>query len=219
MSDRHEQGRRHAPALAARTRRLPAGATALGAPAGQGQCHALCSPNVGIVHTLARPGQQLKPGDAFAKLSQLGVEYTLQVPAGAFGQVVASALHCEGEALAQLPVQFDSELLVLDPEASGEFSAQASAAAHAQSAGGETFAAPSSGRFYQRPSPDRPPFIEVGQVIKSGQTVGLLEIMKTFTRIQFGGPGLPESVKVVELLAQDDDELASGDPIFRFEPA
>lgn len=219
MSDRHEQGRRHAPVQAARARRLPAGQSALEAPAGQGQQQALCAPNVGIVHTLARPGQQLQPGDAFAKLRQLGVEVSLQVPPGAFGQVVASALTCGGEQKSELAVQFDSELLVLDPEASGEFSAQSAAAASAQSHGGETFNAPSSGRFYQRPSPDRPPFIEVGHVIKAGQTVGLLEIMKTFTRIQFGGPGLPESVKVTELLAQDDDELASGDPIFRFEPA
>lgn len=217
MSRRFEQGRRHSPILAARAKAIGQGESVLGAPASQGQQKLLCAPTVGEVHNLAKPGDALSPGDAFAKLTQLGTVYTLQVPPGAFGQVVASVLHAGTETLGTAAVAYDEGLVILDPNASAEFGAEQAVQTSASSNGGQSFPSPSSGRFYRRPSPDRPPFIEVGQEIQAGQTVGLLEIMKTFTRIQFGGPGLPETVKVVELLAQDDDELASGDPIFRFE--
>lgn len=217
MTRRYEQGRRHAPTLLARSKAIPAGEQRLGASPSEGQQWVLSSPTVGMVHSIARPGVQLSPGDAFAKLIQLGAETSLCVPPGAYGQVVASLLSQEGQTVGQAPAAYEQPLVVLDPNAGSSDTQAQAQQAQATSAGGQTFTSPSSGRFYRRPSPDRPPFLEVGQVIKTGQTVGLLEIMKTFTRIQFGGPGLPDSVKVLELLAQDDDELASGDPIFRFE--
>lgn len=43
---------------------------------------------------------------------------------------------------------------------------------------------PLPGVFYRRPAPDKPPFVEVGDRIEEGQTVGLVEIMKQFTEIR-----------------------------------
>lgn len=217
MPRRYEAGRRHTPHLSARHRALPTGESQLGSKAAVGGQQLLCAPCVGEVIALAEPGTLLSPGDSFAKLSELGLVHELRVPPGAFGQVTVSLLQHEGRG--SFPVQYDQPLLVLDPNLSAESSRIQATSASASAQGGLVFSSPSSGRFYQRPSPDRAPFIEVGQVIKRGQTVGLLEIMKTFTRIQFEGEGLPESIKVVELLAKDDDEVASGDPIFRFEEA
>jgi acetyl-CoA carboxylase biotin carboxyl carrier protein len=43
--------------------------------------------------------------------------------------------------------------------------------------------APSYGMFYAQPNPASPPYVVVGSVVKEGDTVGLLEIMKTYISI------------------------------------
>ena len=81
------------------------------------------------------------------------------------------------------------------------------------------FTSPSSGRFYHRAAPDKPAFVSVGQILERGQTIGLLEVMKTFTRINYDDPKLPVRAKVVAILAGDQADLARGDVILRLEPA
>jgi biotin carboxyl carrier protein len=79
--------------------------------------------------------------------------------------------------------------------------------------------APMSGRFYARPTPADPPFVSVGDVLSLQKTVGLLEVMKTFHRIHYGGTGLPERARVVRILANDGDDLRTGDAIVEVEDA
>ena len=43
--------------------------------------------------------------------------------------------------------------------------------------------APSYGMFYAQPDPSSPPYVSLGSMVKKGDTVGLLEIMKTFNAI------------------------------------
>ena len=43
--------------------------------------------------------------------------------------------------------------------------------------------APLVGTFYSTPSPDEPPFIEVGQSVKKGDTLFIIEAMKTMNEI------------------------------------
>ena len=73
--------------------------------------------------------------------------------------------------------------------------------------------APTSGRFYARPSPDKTPFVAAGDTITTGQTVGLIEVMKTFHRVLYGGEGLPESARIERVVPSDGDDLLAGDPI------
>ena len=40
------------------------------------------------------------------------------------------------------------------------------------------------GTFYTRPSPDKPPFVVKGTKVTEGQSVGLIEVMKTFSTIK-----------------------------------
>jgi acetyl-CoA carboxylase carboxyltransferase component len=44
--------------------------------------------------------------------------------------------------------------------------------------------APMEGTFYARPSPNAPPFVEPGGAVSQGQTIALIEVMKTFTPIR-----------------------------------
>jgi biotin carboxyl carrier protein len=72
--------------------------------------------------------------------------------------------------------------------------------------------APMSGVFYRRPSPDQPPYVEVGDTVKKKQVLALLETMKVFQKIKSPAEG-----KVVEIIAQNESPLADGDLIFILE--
>jgi acetyl-CoA carboxylase carboxyltransferase component len=79
--------------------------------------------------------------------------------------------------------------------------------------------APSSGRFWARPSPEKQSFVSVGDVVTAGQTVCLLEVMKTFHRVAYAGDGLPERARVLAIRPADGDDLAAGDVLIELEPA
>lgn len=43
---------------------------------------------------------------------------------------------------------------------------------------------PLPGTFYRKPAPDQPPFIEDGGSVAEGDTIGLVEVMKTFHEVK-----------------------------------
>ncbi|MDQ4504235.1 acetyl-CoA carboxylase [Sinomonas sp. ASV322] len=57
---------------------------------------------------------------------------------------------------------------------------------------------PLPGIFYRRPGPGKDPFVEPGQRIEVGQTLGIVEIMKQFTEVQADVSGVVESFAVEE---------------------
>ncbi|HEU0034259.1 MAG TPA: biotin/lipoyl-containing protein [Kofleriaceae bacterium] len=80
------------------------------------------------------------------------------------------------------------------------------------------FRAPTSGRFYGRPGPDKPAFASAGSELAPNATVCLLEVMKTFHRVTYGGAGLPERARVRAVLVADGDDVNAGDPLLALEP-
>ncbi|WP_349358063.1 acetyl-CoA carboxylase [Stappia sp.] len=48
---------------------------------------------------------------------------------------------------------------------------------------------PIPGTFYRKPAPDQPPFKEVGDAIAKGDTIGLVEVMKTFHEVKADADG------------------------------
>ncbi len=173
------------------------------------------SPAVGYWRSAPDRGAVVQPGAAVGELEILGVRHRLIAPAAARGMVVELPA---GPRRARLPVGFGDLLLVLDPEAGGVVMEEASAAREGAAEGALVFRAPSSGRFYARPGPGKPPFVEQGAEIGPGHTVALLEVMKTFNRVQYGGAGLPERARVVRVVAADEEDLNAGDPIIEVEP-
>jgi biotin carboxyl carrier protein len=57
---------------------------------------------------------------------------------------------------------------------------------------------PLPGIFYRKPGPGKDPFVEVGDAVESGQTVGIVEIMKQFTEVQSDVAGVVESFEVAD---------------------
>lgn len=56
--------------------------------------------------------------------------------------------------------------------------------------------APVPGIFYRRPAPDKAPFVEDGDAVEAGQTIGVIEIMKQFTEVRSETAGVLESFSV-----------------------
>ncbi|MFA7414899.1 MAG: acetyl-CoA carboxylase biotin carboxyl carrier protein [Rhizobium sp.] len=68
--------------------------------------------------------------------------------------------------------------------------------------------APMVGTVYLAPAPGSRPFVEVGSIVKEGQTLLIIEAMKTMNQIP-----APRSGKVVEILAQDAHPVEYGEPL------
>jgi acetyl-CoA carboxylase biotin carboxyl carrier protein len=97
--------------------------------------------------------------------------------------------------------------------------AHSAAASRPADTAGLAIRAPSSGRYWARPAPDKPPFVSVGDVVAAGQTVCLLEVMKTFHRVTYGGPDFPERARVTAVHPQDGDDLTADQVILELAPA
>ena len=137
-------------------------------------------------------------------------------------ELIANLVGPEGEAemrLTRIPasdLRKDPALLADAIKAQGFFPGPRVAFVE-DAADGLVFAAPSSGRFYLRPGPDKPPFVRAGDTLTRGQAIGLLEVMKTFNRVQYGGAGLPSPARVRAVLVEDGDDVAAGDPLLQLE--
>jgi len=73
---------------------------------------------------------------------------------------------------------------------------------------------PMIGTFYRSSSPDKPAFIEVGSVVKPGDTVCVIEAMKLFNEIESEVSG-----RVVKVLVTDSSPIEYDQPLFLVEPA
>ena len=73
---------------------------------------------------------------------------------------------------------------------------------------------PMIGTFYRSPAPDKPAFIEVGQTIKAGDTVCVIEAMKLFNEIEAEVSGT-----IVKVLVNDSTPVEYDQPLFLVEPA
>ena len=73
---------------------------------------------------------------------------------------------------------------------------------------------PMIGTFYRRPSPDKDVFCEVGDVLKPGDTVCVVEAMKLFNEIESEISG-----KIVKILVDDNSPVEFDQPLFLVDPS
>ena len=67
---------------------------------------------------------------------------------------------------------------------------------------------PVPGTFYRRPDPDSDPFVETGGEVASGDTIGLVEIMKNFQNVEAEVAGT-----LVEFLVDNEDAVQAGQAV------
>ncbi len=75
-----------------------------------------------------------------------------------------------------------------------------------------TINSPMPGVFYRRPDPDEERFVETGDQVEAGETIGLVEVMKNFHDIE-----APESGTIVEFLVDDEGEIEADQAIAELE--
>lgn len=76
-----------------------------------------------------------------------------------------------------------------------------------------TVKSPIIGTFYRKPSPDKDAFVNVGDTIKEGDTLCVIEAMKLFNEIESDFSG-----KIVKILVEDASPVEFDQPLFLIEP-
>lgn len=173
----------------------------------------LCCPSPGRVRWDRPRGETLLPGRHAGLLVRDGVVFDLIVPAGISGSVLELRLvhrwsGCGfGEPLALLgpvarPVSKPSDFF--PDKVAGE-------------GGLYELRAPTHGTFYLRPGPGMPPFAPAGTLLESGDTVGLVEVMKCFSPILFQPAGGARRGTVRQVLAAEGAEVQVEQVLMRIE--
>jgi len=72
---------------------------------------------------------------------------------------------------------------------------------------------PIVGTFYGAPSPDAAPFVKVGDLVKAGQTICIIEAMKLMNEIEADATG-----EVAQVLVENGHPVEYGQPLFALRP-
>lgn len=135
--------------------------------------------------------------DDFKLKLKMGTDTATQVPAAV--PVVAAV------PVAAAPVAAAASAAVSVAPAQTVPAAKTASAAAPAIPEGRTVEAPLVGIFYAGPAPEEPPFIEVGQTVKKGDTLFIIEAMKTMNEI-----AAPCDGKISHILAQSGDMVEYG---------
>ncbi len=73
---------------------------------------------------------------------------------------------------------------------------------------GSTVKSPIVGTFYSSPSPDKPPFVKIGDTVKKGDVIMIIESMKLMNEIQSDFDG-----KVLDILVDNGQAVEYDQPI------
>ncbi|MDG2990893.1 acetyl-CoA carboxylase biotin carboxyl carrier protein [Candidatus Synechococcus calcipolaris G9] len=72
---------------------------------------------------------------------------------------------------------------------------------------------PMVGTFYRAPAPDEPAFVDIGDTVRKGQVVCIIEAMKLMNEIEAEVNG-----QVVEILVENGEPIEYGQPLLRILP-
>ena len=74
---------------------------------------------------------------------------------------------------------------------------------------GHMVRSPMVGTYYASPNPDSPAFVKIGQTVKAGETLGIIEAMKMFNPIEAEISGT-----VLKILAESGQPVEFDQPLF-----
>ena len=76
----------------------------------------------------------------------------------------------------------------------------------------KTLKAQMPGTFYRRPDPDSDPYVNEGDSVSAGDTVGLIEVMKSFHEVKADDDGT-----VARFLVEDEEAVDAGQDVLELE--
>lgn len=152
-----------------------------------------------------------KSGVSEVELETKDVKIVIKTPAGKKEQVIIQAAAPVAQPVIAAPA-------VQQPVAAP--AAETKAPEAKAPAGGNdeskyvTIKSPMIGTFYRSSSPDKPPFVNVGDEVAAGKTVCIIEAMKLFNEIESDVKG-----KIVKVLVNDATPVEYDQPLFLVDPA
>jgi acetyl-CoA carboxylase biotin carboxyl carrier protein len=99
------------------------------------------------------------------------------------------------------------------PSAAGEASSPAPASAPELDKAFQVVTSPMVGTFYRAPDPTAPPFVDIGDPVKKGQTLCIVEAMKLMNEIESDVDGT-----IVEIFAENAKPVEFGQKLFAIKP-
>jgi len=142
-----------------------------------------------------------------AELSLKGSDFELTIRRGATG---AATVSTNGSDLGGLP----SPTIAPPAPSQQPQSPPPAAAPHANTDRLVDVVAPVVGTFYRAPGPDEDAFVNVGDRIRNGQVVCIIEAMKIMNEIEAEVSG-----EVVEILVQNSEPVEFGQVLMRVNPS
>ena len=117
---------------------------------------------------------------------------------------------CQGDARIRVARQVASSIEYLQPAAAAAAPSEARLAdvLPAETAHPGTVTSPMVGTVYLLPEPGAPPFVRVGDQVKEGQTLLIIEAMKTMNPVP-----APRAGKVAAILVGDGQAVEFGEPL------
>ena len=101
---------------------------------------------------------------------------------------------------------------VLAPSAAQAPAAPAAPAPEVSEENIKTIPSPMVGTFYRAPSPEAPSFIELGDIVKKGQPICIIEAMKLMNDVESEFAG-----KVVDIMVENGQPVEYGEPLVKIE--
>ena len=143
---------------------------------------------------------EIKEGEESVRLAR--------TPRGSYAPAQMMYAPAAGEAHARAATAMPMQSPV-DAATGGARSAAESAHAGPVLPDGHVVPAPMVGTFYTSPSPDKPAFVTVGQAVKAGETLGIIEAMKMFNPIEADISGT-----VLAILCESGQPVEFDQPLF-----
>ncbi len=154
-----------------------------------------------------------KSGASEVKLETGDVKITIRTGSDEKETTVVQQVPMGGQVQPQMPVQPQAPAPAAAPQESA-----APAKGEAKPAEDDskyvTVKSPIIGTFYRKPSPDKPVFAEVGDTIKEGDVLCVIEAMKLFNEIESEVSG-----KIVKVLVDDSSPVEFDQPLFLVDPS
>ena len=143
---------------------------------------------------------EIKEGEEAVRISRMP-------PAGAVAQMPAQAWFGPPQA-GWDPTRAAAMPLAAAPEAAGQGAAAGDSAAKPKP-NEHVITAPMVGTFYASPSPGSKPFVEIGDEVKVGQVLCIIEAMKMMNQIEADRGG-----RITSIMARNGDPVEFGQPLF-----
>ena len=127
-------------------------------------------------------------------------------------------VECDGlkirvaKTLTSAPIQYAAAPAPVAAVAAPAAAAPAGEAAAPERRKGDVVNSPMVGTVYLQPQPDAAPFVKVGDTVTAGQTLLIVEAMKTMNPIP-----APRGGKIVEIIVQDAQPVEFGEPLIVIE--